>query len=277
MSNRSQTILFRGSICYDKRPINYMPMIVPSIREWFDGEIVVATWEGQERHLNGIGGIDKVVLMRDPILDVEPHRRKYPSSSMVRQFESFRVGIEACSGDVVCVTRADMHLKSNPFVHFNHEEKALGKYRVFESKVVVGNMMTIHPQKSNPCESYFRVGDWFHMGLKGDLSKFGYAIWYEPNNHRDGLTLTDCTERVWVLSLLHGFSRHPIALDSYQHCDEWDAFEVLLGNFSVMNSRSTLKAHNMNWQMQDEFYPMYMTEDEYKQELLRHTFSQTGQ
>ena len=46
-----KSIVIRGSISYDRHPKNFLDYIISTIRSWFDGEIIISTWNNQERHI----------------------------------------------------------------------------------------------------------------------------------------------------------------------------------------------------------------------------------
>jgi len=267
MSNSSNTILLRGSICFDKRPVSFIKESIDSIRKWFDGQLVVSTWKGQEPQLEGLEkDIDNIVLVDDP----------GPGfiQSYNRQVISYKEGLNVCQGELLLVSRADFYFGSDPFVKWNSvPQKNNGHFQVFKERVIVGNMMTIPPHRAEPSVSNFRVSDWFQIGKKRDLELWADVL--ETSHHlylqHTGLqnistaeykTETYGSEQVWLISLLHKHGIPNLNLANYSNFSSYDAWCALINNFWVLNTRSTLNAHNLNWTAQSEFHPWYITEDE---------------
>ena len=49
-----QTIIFRGSVVFDKHPDNFLKGSIEVLRNWFDGEVIVSTWKNQKEHVKNI-------------------------------------------------------------------------------------------------------------------------------------------------------------------------------------------------------------------------------
>ena len=130
---------------------------INSIRAWFDGEIILSTWKDQE--IEKITGYSKVVLSPDPGAG--------PVQQMKRQLVSYKNGLQESTGEVVLVTRSDMVHYKNPFDYFGKLQNKNEIFRIFEERVIIGNMMTIHPERNCPGETneqrYFRLNDWFRL------------------------------------------------------------------------------------------------------------------
>ena len=88
---KKRSIIYRGSLFFDKRPEIFIKNSIESARKWFDGEIIVSTWKHQEKYLFGIDGIDKIVLTEDP--------GSGPIQQMNRQLISYMNGVENSNGD----------------------------------------------------------------------------------------------------------------------------------------------------------------------------------
>lgn len=262
------SILLRGAMAFERHPTSFILETIPTIRSWFDGELVVCTWKGQEKYLEGVRDqIDRLVLLDDPGTGfIQEYNR---------QLVSYQKGLEECSGNIIFVARTDFNILENPFHLWEKVPTANNNImKVFDKRVVVGNMMTIHPQKVKPSEGFFRVSDWIQMGQKTDLMKWASVLetsqilykqarkdnriqtnWYETEQYG--------TEQVWFISLLNKYLDSKIDLLNYNFVSLNTALMAILNNFCVMNTRSTLKAHNLNWQFQPEFLACYMTENEY--------------
>jgi hypothetical protein len=268
MNHSNHSILIRGGIAFDKRPKAYVQDTIPSIRRWFDGQIVVSTWKGQEHLLKGLENhIDHVVLSDDP----------GPGfiQSYNRQLISYESGLSACSGELVLVCRADFDIRSDLFEYWKSvPKKNNGVMQVFEERVIAGNMMTITPNKAEASVSHFRVSDWIQLGKKTDLQKWSSVLEVSKELYRSAKGTDDIstdeykteqygTEQVWFISLLNKFASPKIDLTNYQQQADL-AWHALLNNFWIMNTRSTLDAHNLNWDFQPEFHPWYTSEQEHK-------------
>lgn len=267
--NSQNTILIRGGIAFDKRPTPFISQTVINMRKWFDGELVICTWKGQEKHLEGLDKlIDKVILVDDPGLGF--------IQSFNRQLVSYEEGLKYCSGNLVLVCRADFDLQKDPFPLWHSVPTTNnGMMKVFENRVIVGNMMTIHPQKTDPRTAFFRVSDWLQIGKKSDLEKWASILNTSKALYKQatGLHTIDTqeyktesfgSEQVWFIGLLHKYLSKEINLQNYANFPIEMAWAAIVNNFYVANTRSTLGAYNLNWDFQPEFHPWYMTEDEYK-------------
>ena len=263
-----KSILIRGAMAFDKRPTSFVLETIPTIRSWFDGELVVSTWKGQEQHLKGIEKhINKIVLLDDPGHGF--------IQSYNRQLISYQKGLDECSGDLVFVARSDFNIIRDPFLLWESVPNTNNNMmKVFDKRVVVGNMMTIHPQKEKPSDAFFRVSDWIQMGQKSDLLKWASVMETSKRLYMEAKNVESIhtneykteiygSEQVWFISLLHKYLGRDINLLNYGSVSLEHAWAAIINNFWVMNTRSTLHAHNLNWQFQPEFHPIYMTEDEY--------------
>jgi len=269
MTSSNHSILIRGGISFDKRPKSFVQDTIPSIRKWFDGQIVVSTWKGQEEHLSGLEkDVDVVVLSEDP----------GPGfiQSYNRQLVSYESGLSACTGDLVLACRADFDIKSDPFKYWETvPKKNNGFMQVFEERVIAGNMMTIPPHRAEASVSHFRVSDWLQIGKKKDLQKWASVLETSKQLYRSASGLNNiCTseykteqygsEQVWFISLLHKYVSLNLNLLNYTENSDL-AWYSLVNNFWIMNTRSTLDAHNLNWNFQSEFHPWYIREAEHQQ------------
>ena len=264
----TRSILIRGALAFDKRPNAFVQQTIPTIRSWFDGELVVCTWKGQEKFVEGIENhIDKLILLDDP----------GPGfiQAYNRQLISYQNGLAECTGEVVFVARSDFNITKDPFPIWQRvSQKNNGRMQVFEKRVVVGNMMTVHPEKEKPTDAFFRVSDWIQMGQKTDLMKWSSVLQTSQRLYREATRAEDIqtkeyrtepygSEQVWLISLLNQYLDSSVNLLNYGSVSLDTAWNVILNNFWVMNTRSSLNAYNLNWNFQSEFHPIYMTETEY--------------
>ena len=109
-----KSIILRGSLSYDNHPQSFLSNIVNTIRTWFDGEIIISTWEGQEHNISTSLGIDKIVLTKDP--------GPGPIQHWKRQVVSAIEGFNASTGDLVLISRPDMLFEKDIFQFIDTEE-----------------------------------------------------------------------------------------------------------------------------------------------------------
>lgn len=244
-----KSIVFRGSVVFDKHPKNYLKDSINTVRNWFDGEIVISTWRGQEKHLSDINGIDKVVTLNDPGFG--------PIQNFKRQILSYNNGLNSCSGEMVLITRTDIIHRTNIFDFIDEDKNHDIRFKVLDKKILVGNMMSISPS-SNEIPNTFRLCDWFHLGYRRDIENWGNILDIVDNSK---ITYT-CTEKTWFIYFLIKNNIFKIntltteSIDSYY----WD---YIISNFIIKNTKSTLQSFNMNWQFQPENIESYITEKEY--------------
>jgi hypothetical protein len=249
-----KTIIFRGSVVFPKHPQNFLKNSIESIRKWFDGEIIVSTWKGQEQNLNEINDIDKVVLSEDP--------GEGPVQQINRQIVSFRNGLESSNSDLILVTRTDVIHNINIFDFFDIDKKTNDILKIFENKITIGNMMSIIPG-SYEHPSNFRLGDWFHLGKINDLDKWSDISDIVNSNDISNL---QCTEQIWSLSVIKKQLKILNSLKDYNEIEKY-SWEYILNNFSIWNTKSDLKSENLNWKFQPEFINSYITRELYLKQL----------
>jgi len=243
-----KTVVFRGSVVFDKHPKNFLEESVKVLRAWFDDEVIVSTWEGQEKYLTKIDGIDKVVISKDP--------GPGPIQHLNRQVMSYENGVENANGDLVLVTRTDFMHFIDLFQFYGGQNKVDFRYKIFKSKLLIGNMMSINPLSYEVPNTY-RLADWFQMGLKEDVANWGCI----SKQIKDKTFTSPCTEKIWLTSCLskNGLSCTP---EDTSAIDK-DFWHYVISNFVIKNTKSTLKSINMNWINQPENLPSYITEELY--------------
>ena len=259
----NKTIVFRGSICSDRYKNNFLKDIVFELRKWFSGEVIVSTWYGQEEYASRINGVDKFIYNVDPGQGLIAHNR--------RQHISFRQGVKESNGDLIFVTRTDCLITKDPFSLMDMNYCSDDRFRFVESRMVAGNMMTFTPNFCNSSkekwEGYFRLGDWFHMGYRNDILKWGDVLEFSEkiNTSIEGKQIPNrSVEQLWLMTAINKYSKDKIDMQSYENLSKDDAWAGILNNFRVVNIRSNAGIYNMNWAQQSEFHPLYMTEHEYE-------------
>ena len=244
-----KTIIYRGSVVFDKHPKNFLKNSIKTLRTWFDGEVIVSTWDNQEKNLIGIDNIDKVIISKDP--------GEGPIQNFKRQVLSYQKGVESSTGDLILVTRTDVIHNKDIFKYINDCPKFNQNFKVFKNKLLIGNMMSINPL-SNENPNTFRLSDWFHLGFRSDIENWGDIYDMITNNN----TIYSCTEKTWFIYFLIKNNIIEITETNTNSIDNlyWD---YIISNFIIKNTRSTLNSFNMNWDFQPENLNSYITEKEY--------------
>lgn len=256
-----KSIVIRGSISYERRQNSPLDASLEAIRNWFDGEIVLSTWKGQEKFLTEKSKnlIDKFVYSEDPG-EIDNHKLKH----FKRQVFSYFNGFCESSGDVVLVTRPDILFKKDLFEHIDNYPLFTEELKVFEKKLLVSNMMTIRPD-SNEIPNCFRICDWFQVGYRQDIEKWANILDIAMNLDTSKMTEENCTESIWFLSVLK--KQFGNIIDIYEPSSEIKQFawKSIVNNFIVMDMRTSLNSENINWEFLPEYGSCYFSESLYKE------------
>lgn len=254
-----QSIILRGSLSFAKRPGYYVQNVIDSIRSWFEGELIVSTWQNQIHDAKNLIGVDKIVISTDP--------GDGPLQQMQRQLNSYWAGVNACTGDQVMVTRTDiLHFRDlfefiNTYPHHSYYDM-----RCFKHKLVIGNIMSISPNAYDDIPT-FRPCDWFQVGYKEDIEKW-CSITPElasiPKQILDDAWNNKkiCTEKLWFTLVLNKFSKHKINWLDTTSVDHI-AWEALLDNFVILDQITQARSINLNWAFQPQRMPLYITNETY--------------
>jgi hypothetical protein len=244
-----KAVIIRGKIFPE-----HTQKCINSIRIWHSGELILSTWKNQEQN---IYGVDRIILSDDP--------GPGPIQQSNRQLVSYQEGLKNCDSDLIMVTRSDIIHEKNLFDYFGTLNKYNERYKIFDHRVVVSNMMTINPDKNHPhipleIDKYFRVCDWFQVGKKNDLIKWSSVKQIFEMFKNSKL----CTEQLWLTGLIkneyiNNFDINNILLYKFLF---WD---ILINNFHIINMKSNGKAVNLNWINQPENLGCYLMEEEYLQ------------
>lgn len=247
----NNTVIIRGKI------FPFTQQTIDSIRSWFKGELIVSTWENEK--VSNLSGYDGLVLTKDP--------GPGPVQQMRRQIVSYKEGLKKANGDIILVTRSDMEHYKNPFLFFGMLKKNNEMFKIFNEKIIIGNMMSIHPDRNCPGEDerqrYFRLNDWFQVGHKDDLYKWCDVLDVVEENINANL----CTEQFWFAGCLKKYfntSFDMYNLQNYKHF----LWLAILNNFRILNTKSTLKVNNINWNSQPENLICYLMEEEYNKKFI---------
>lgn len=242
----NKSIVIRGKV------FPHTQEVVNSIRTWFTDELILSTWENQ--HIN-ITGLDKIVLQKDP--------GPGPVQQSARQYYSYKKGLDETSNELVMVTRSDIAHYEDLFKFYQKLDKYDEKFKIFDDRLVVSNMMTINPEKTHKDvsiekEKYFRVCDWFQVGKKSDLKKWVNVldIFYQYQN-------SDlCTEQLWLCGVIK--KNHFPDFDIVNFMKHKNIFwAYLLNNFHIINMKTVGNAINLNWANQPEDLGCYLMQSDY--------------
>ena len=256
-----KSIIIRGAISHQNKPNNHLVNVVRTIRQWFDDELIICTWKHEENKIPATIQklVNNIVFIEDP--------GPGPIQNIIRQLYSFQEGLKHSSGDVVLVTRSDIVFNQNVFLFLNNQYKKHNlNLKFVDNKILIGNIMSINPN-SNEQPNTFRLSDWFHCGYKTDIEKLISGLEIVVN--ADAVKLQQlfnndkmCTEKLWLLSLLN----------KYFGCNLYDSTKIdhlfwdfILNNFVILNSITTLNTHNLNYPLQPQNMPCYLTEEDYIQ------------
>ena len=229
----NQSVIFRGSLKFEKRPENYLQKSIDLIRTWFSGEIIISTWKSQKEFIKNITNYDKVIFNEDP--------GPGPIQHIYRQFISHINGVNASSGTDILVTRTDMSFGEDIFkklYKFNHANDNL---KFLNKKILAGNMMTICPD-SNEDVKHFRINDWFRCGDRNEVYKIGDVMDILLNNDFNHI---DCTEQVWMLACIKKYIDNKLSFKNFDIFKKY-AWDFILNNFDVYNTKSSLNGINFN-------------------------------
>ena len=159
------------------------------------------------------------------------------------------------------VTRTDMIHNINPFQFLNTFQNSGSVLKVFDNKLLVSNMMTIRPD-SDEYPNCFRICDWMQVGSREDIFKWSDVLDHVLNLDTSKIGRLNCTETFWFLSVLK--NKYPDFVDIYDSSDiNHLAWEAIVNNFIVLDTKSMLGSTNMNWQLQPEYCPCYLDHDTY--------------
>ena len=255
-----RSVVIRGSVSFDKRPGVYIQQVIDSIRSWHTGELILSTWNNQQHAAQGLIGVDKVVCSDDP--------GEGPVQQFLRQAQSYYVGVSVSTGSEVMVTRTDiLHFKDLFELRNTYPKKTKANISAFDEKLLIGNMMTIRPGSDIDISTY-RANDWFQVGTREDILKWGRVFEDIPKLDINRITElrnngSICTENLWFKMLLKRYVNPELDIT------EWPddlAMHALLDNFEVMNTITTARAINLNWAFQPQRLGCYLTEEQYLHE-----------
>ena len=252
-----KSIILRGSISYDKHPHNFLDIMIKSIRTWFDGELIISTWRGQEDKIPSSIEVDKIIFTEDP--------GPGPIQHWKRQVVSALKGFEHSTGDLVMISRADIVFKKDIFQYMDLYPKSNDTFKIFDRKLVVSNMMTLRPDGDEK-PKYFRMTDQVHVGYRNDIFKYINVLnqieKFDYSKH-DTESVGICTEVSWFLSALKNNLGDMIDIHNCDNIKQY-AWDAIMNNFIVLDMRTTMGAYCMNWNFQPEYLPCYFNEELYK-------------
>jgi len=252
-----KSIILRGSISYDRHPHNFLENIINSIRSWFDGEIIISTWKGQEDKISPSLEVDKIIFTEDP--------GPGPIQHWKRQVVSALEGFNNSTGDLIMISRPDIVFKKDVFQYMDLYTKSNDTFKIFDHKIVIPNMMTLRPDGDEK-PKYFRVTDWMHIGYRSDIFKWINVLEqiekFDYSKH-DTESVGICTEVSWFLAALNNKFGDIINIHNCDNIKKY-AWYAIMNNFVVLDTRTTIGAYNMNWDFQPEYLSCYFNEELYE-------------
>ena len=255
-----KSIVIRGSISHPNRPTNHLDSILNSIRSWFDGEIILSTWTDQKQFITNLSHsmIDEIVYTDDPG-EINNENLKH----FKRQILSSLNGFNRSTGDLVLLTRSDVMFTKDIFQYIDRYPYSSDILKVFDQKLLVSNMMTIRPDYDE-VPNCFRICDWFQLGHRKDIERWVNILDICMNLDPKSMTKENCTESVWFLSVLK--NKFGKLIDIYDSSNINNlAWEAIVNNFIVMDTRTSLNAENLNWTFLPEYGACYFSESLYEQ------------
>lgn len=245
----NKSVVIRGKIFS-----NHTQACIDSIRKWHKGELVLSTWKNQELTIHGV---DKIVLNDDP--------GPGPVQQSNRQIISYSEGLKHCENDLIFVTRSDIVHEKDMFQFFGNLKKYDNKFKIFTERLVISNMMTIDPHLNHPdvvgdINKYFRVCDWFQVGLKKDLEKWSSVKDIFETYKNTGL----CTEQLWLTGLIKKHYSDSFDIKNILKF-KFMFWQLLINNFHIINMKTNAQAINLNWKNQPENLGCYLMEEKYLQ------------
>lgn len=253
-----KSILIQGTI---KDHIQ-IQKIIDNLRIWFKDELVISTWE---QETNKLTGYDKIVFCKDPgagpfngLLPIEQH------CNLKRQLVGLNEGLKACSNNLIFKIRNDCLITKDVFRLYNFQQ-AKGNLKIFNNKIVVSNIMTTNPDSLDEPNTWFRISDWFYLGLKEDLQKVSDV--FEQLDETDYSETFLGTEHILSFNLLKKYLFNDLSLEEYYKMIPF-AWDYILSNFIVVDTISTAGIQNIGkWKHQPQYLKCYLTEFLYKEKV----------
>jgi hypothetical protein len=238
--------------------------VIDSIRNWYSGELILSTWLNEDT--SKLKGLSFAILNEDPGPGPMFDSPDKHVQNAYRQLISGLKGIIHSSGDLILVIRSDTTINKDIFNFFDDPNfsKTTDSFKIFSKKIVIGNMMSINPDKNHEpfAERAFRVGDWFHMGDKNDLIRYFGSYDYIHNGKNPKHI---GVEQNWLGAAIKKYYKKDLDLlnlDQY-HQHAWD---IILNNFRIINNYTTAKSFCLkkDWINQPENLPAYLSQNEYE-------------
>jgi hypothetical protein len=269
-----KSVLYRGRIAdeldmdnrFGRTRKNFLIESVRELKKWFDGQIVLSTWKGQEKYITDEKLFDKIIFLDEPNIG--------PVGFLKKQVYSLKEGLKHCDGDLILSTRCDIIFKKNIFEKYENFEYNNNIFKIFNKRILTCSHMSIDPDFFLDSNKHFRTSDWFHLGYKDDLYKLSNIleiidsipkknIKTEPYYHFDNCM---CCEQLWNLCLIKKYILNFDFCDtSYFENNHWD---FILNNYIIKNTTTDLGAVNMCWETQPENLNFYITHTKYKNKFL---------
>lgn len=262
-----QSIVLRGSIT-TKNNVTYISDVVNHLRTWFDGELILSTWDYEKKNIPDGLNIDKIIYSSDP--------GGGPVGNLKRQILSQKLGVEASSGDIILCSRTDIIFTKDIFKEYvEHEYKNIN-YKIFNNRILTCSHMTIDVDNYNHCEydgRIFRISDWLHLGYREDIIKLTDILDVIDGLNHDDIRLDNwyrykncnCCEQFWGLCLIHK------NITNIEFCNlepiKNNHYDYMCNNFIIKNTVSGLGVINKTWEFQPDDLTFYMTYDKFLNRL----------
>jgi hypothetical protein len=145
-------------------------LVLNNLRVVFpEAEIILSTWKNTQ--LETSLTYDILVLSEDPgaFICVKNKDIYY---NLDRQLVSTQNGIARASRAYVVKLRSDLLIESTKLLNFHSTAtEEFSKFKIFNSKIVVGNIYSRDPLLAKKNPYLFHLGDFFYFGLKCDIAK----------------------------------------------------------------------------------------------------------
>lgn len=252
-------IILQGKI----HELDKLQKCIDSIRNWFEGKLIVSTWEGQ--NILPLNGVDEIVTLKDP--GAGPFNGLHPVEkhcNLIRQLVGLKEVLHYCNDGLIFKIRNDCLVNNNVFDLYK-DETCFGLLSLFNKKIMIGNIMTINPNNKSESNPYFRASDWFYLGHRNDLDKLCSVL--DIINDTDYSNSLLGTEHILAFNLLKYYKFKNLTLNSFKRIYglSWD---YILNNFQVKNTISSCGIINIEkWANQPEDLPCYLTESIYNEAL----------
>ena len=247
----NKTIIVQG------RVTEWVQENIHNLRNLTDARIIFSTWKDQPIKELARDGVE-ILLLDDP--------GPGPVQNFNRQIFGLQKAMDICEDGLILKTRSDMVHNIDPFSLWQKDKIQDSKFKLFEHKVFISNIMSIDSYKIIPGEGYrfFSPSDWILLGEKRDI-----GAWVDVNGTSKLISnlLTDyhyCCEQLWCLSniikLPSIFKMIDVENLKKSETNQHISACFIENNFKVLNTISTFKATCGRYSHQPEDLSFYIQE-----------------